>query len=322
MNKNRGAEIVKTNIVKTNIVKTSRKSKITRGQVTLLMMTIPSIVFIALFAYLPMSGWIYSFFDYRIGYNLFQCDFVGLDNFIYAFGDPYVLKVIWNTLAISFMGILNIPVACAIAILLSEVRGKWFKKSVQTAITLPNFISWVIIYSIGYAIFSTDGLLNSMIGNLFGYDTTFSLLSNAKTSQIFMAGLYIWKSAGYSSIIFFAAITSIDSELYDAADVDGAGRWSKIKYITLPSLIPTLLTLAIIQIGFLLNSGFDQYYVFMNPIVQKNIEVLDYYVYRLGMLENDIPVSTAVSMCKTFVSIILVFSVNKLAKKTTGQSAM
>jgi len=285
-------------------------------------MTIPSIIFIAVFAYLPMTGWIYSFYDYRIGYKLSMCEFIGLDNFIYAFGNVYVLKVLWNTIIISVMGLLTLPIACAIAILLSEVRWMNFRKWVQTVITLPNFISWVIVYSIAYSLFSMDGLINMILLNGFGIDTSFSLLSNVSTAQIFMVGLSIWKTAGYNSIIFFASIAGIDSELFDAARVDGAGRWGRIRYITIPQLMPTLMTLAIIQIGFMLSSGFDQYYVFMNPIIQSRIEVLDYYVYRLGMLENDIPVSTAVSMCKTFVSVFMVFSVNKLAKKVTGQSVV
>lgn len=298
------------------------RKRITKGQITLLAMTIPSIIFIAVFAYLPMTGWIYSFYDYRIGYKLSMCEFIGLDNFIYAFGNVYVLKVLWNTIIISVMGLLTLPIACAIAILLSEVRWMNFRKWVQTVITLPNFISWVIVYSIAYSLFSMDGLINMILLNGFGIDTSFSLLSNVSTAQIFMVGLSIWKTAGYNSIIFFASIAGIDSELFDAARVDGAGRWGRIRYITIPQLMPTLMTLAIIQIGFMLSSGFDQYYVFMNPIIQSRIEVLDYYVYRLGMLENDIPVSTAVSMCKTFVSVFMVFSVNKLAKKVTGQSVV
>lgn len=299
---------------------TSRRWK--KGQAVLFAMTIPSVLFIAVFSYLPLTGWIYSFFDYRIGYKLWTCEFVGLDNFRYAFGDPYVLHVLYNTLIISVLGMLTLPVACAIAVLLSEVRGKRFRRTVQTVITLPNFISWVIIYAIAFALFSNDGLLNMLISRFTGRESAITLLSNPGTAKGFMAGLSIWKSAGYNSIIFFAAITGIDQELYEAARVDGAGRWKRIRYITLPGLLPTLLTLAIIQVGFLLNNGFDQYYVFMNPMLQENIEVLDYYVYRLGMLQNDIPLSTAVSMCKTFVSVILVFGVNRLAKRIMGQSVV
>lgn len=299
-----------------------RKKRLGKGEITLLVMTIPSILFIAAFAYLPMVGWIYSFFDYRIGYDLFMCKFVGLDNFKYAFADTYLIKVIINTLVISGISLLGLPIACTIAILLSEVKFKKFTKSVQTAITLPNFISWIIIYSIVYALLSNEGMINSVLINLGIIDSGINILSNVKIAWFFQGALYIWKVAGYNSIIFFASIASIDSELYDAANVDGAGRWSRIRFIIVPSLLPTLLILLLIQIGFILSNGFDQFYVFMNPIVQTQIEVLDYYVYRIGMLENDIPVSTAVSMTKTFISVIMIFSVNKLAKKLTGNSVI
>lgn len=302
------------------IAKVNKKKKITKGNIVLLLMTIPSALFILVFAYLPLTGWIYAFYDYRIGYKLSMCEFIGLDNFKYAFGNTYVINVIWNTITISFMGLLGIPVSAAIAILLTEVKFTKFRRAVQTVITLPNFISWIIIYSICYALFSSDGLINVVLNHTFGTEISKSLLSNPGTAKLFMVGLNIWKSAGYGSIIFFAAIVGIDTELFDAAQVDGAGRWKKIKYITIPCLVPTLLVITIINVGYMLSNGLDQYYTFINPLIQSKIEVLDYYVYRIGMLEGDIPVSTAVSITKTFISVILVFSVNKLAKKTSGQS--
>ena len=300
-----------------------RKTHLTKGKITLLCMTIPSVLFILVFSYFPISGWIYSFFDYRIGYKLSKCEFVGLDNFIYAFGDPYIITVILNTLIISILGLLGLPLAGMIAILLSEVRGKKFKKTVQTAITIPNFISWIIIYSIMFSLFSNDGLLTTLVRGLSGNrDSTVTLLTNPETAKLFMVLTNIWKTVGYNSIIFFAAVTGIDSQLYDAAAVDGAGRWQKILHITIPGILPTFITLLIISVGAILNNGFEQYYVFVNPMIQKNIEVLDYYVYRIGMLNNDIPASTAVSMIKTFISVVLVFGVNKLSKKTLGQSIL
>ena len=300
-----------------------KKIHLTRGKITLLCMTIPSIMFILVFSYFPISGWIYSFFDYRIGYKLSRCEFLGLSNFAYAFGGPYIITVILNTLVISVLGLAGLPLAGMIAILLSEVKGRRFKKTVQTAITIPNFISWIIIYSIMFSLFSNDGLLTTIIRGLTGNrDSTVTLLTNPGTAKLFMVLTNIWKTVGYNSIIFFAAVTGIDSQLYDAASVDGAGRWQKILHITIPGILPTFITLLIISVGAILNNGFEQYYVFVNPMIQKNIEVLDYYVYRIGMLNNDIPASTAVSMIKTFISVILVFGVNKLSKKTLGQSIL
>ena len=300
-----------------------RKTHLTKGKITLLCMTIPSVLFILVFSYFPISGWIYSFFDYRIGYKLSKCEFVGLDNFIYAFGDPYIITVILNTLIISILGLLGLPLAGMIAILLSEVRGKKFKKTVQTAITIPNFISWIIIYSIMFSLFSNDGLLTTLVRGMSGNrDSTVTLLTNPGTAKLFMVLTNIWKTVGYNSIIFFAAVRGFDPRLYGAAAVDGAGRWQKILHITIPGILPTFITLLIISVGAILNNGFEQYYVFVNPMIQKNIEVLDYYVYRIGMLNNDIPASTAVSMIKTFISVGLVFGVNKLSKKTLGQSIL
>lgn len=298
------------------------KRKLKKGQITLLLMIIPSILMIAAFYYLPMTGWIYSFFDYRIGYKLSDCEFVGLANLKYAFKDPYVLKVLYNTLTMGVLSLLNYPIACAIAIFLSEVSSNKFKRVVQTLITLPNFIGWVVIYAIAFSLFSMDGLVTTAIANFTGKEATVTLLSNPDTAKAFMVVLGIWKTVGYNAIIFFAAIAGIDPELYDAAKVDGAGRWDQIKAVTIPCLLPTLMVLMIINVGAILSNGFEQYYCFINPMIREEIEVLDYYVYRLGMLQKDIPLSTSVSMCKTLVSVILVFSVNKLAKKVTGQSVI
>ena len=300
-----------------------KKKFFSSGQITLLLMTIPSILLILIFSYLPMTGWIYSFFDYRIGYMLKNCKFVGLENIKYAFGDPYILTVIANTMIVSLGGLLGLPIAAAMAILLSEVHCSKFKKAVQTAITIPNFISWIIIYSFVFSLFSNDGLATMAIRSITNtLNSSTTLLNNPKTSRFFMIALHIWKTAGYNSIIFFASITGIDAGLYDAAAVDGAGRFQKIMHITIPGLMPTFITLLIISVGAILNNGFEQYYVFINPLVQKKIEVLDYYVYRIGMKNGDITASTSVSMIKTFISVFLVFSVNKLSKKVLGQSIL
>lgn len=299
---------------------TMKLTQLGRGQLTLLCMTIPPILFITLFSYLPMTGWIYSFFDYRIGYKLNMVEFVGLANFRYAFSDPTLVRVIVNTLVISLLGLLGLPLSCAIAILLSELSARKFVRIVQTAVTLPYFMSWVIIYAMVFAFFSNDGLVNSVLAGL-GLGPV-NVLANEKYAWFIQAAFAIWKTAGYNSIIFFASITGIDSEQFEAARIDGAGRWAKIRYITIPSLMPTLMTLLLIQVGYMLSNGFDQYYVFMNPIVQKRIEVLDYYVYRIGMLSNDIPASTAISMVKTFFSVFLIFSVNKAARRLTGNAVI
>ena len=279
-------------------------------------MTIPSVLFILVFSYFPISGWIYSFFDYRIGYKLSKCEFVGLDNFIYAFGDPYIITVILNTLIISILGLLGLPLAGMIAILLSEVRGKKFKKTVQTAITIPNFISWIIIYSIMFSLFSNDGLLTTLVRGLSGNrDSTVTLLTNPGTAKLFMVLTNIWKTVGYNSIIFFAAVTGIDSQLYDAAAVDGAGRWQKILHITLPALKPTIMILLILAIGGVLNTGYEQQLLMSNDAILNYSDVLDTYAYRYGLKNGMYSYGTAVGFFKSAVSFILVISANALSKK-------
>ena len=292
-----------------------------------LLLAVPFLIYVFAFSYVPLVGWIYSVFDYKIGQKFLDFGsmvFVGLSNFQKLFTErSEVLRVLRNTLALSALGLLATPVPVVFAIMFNEIKNSRFKKIVQTATTLPNFISWIIIYSIMFSLFSNDGLLTTVIRGITGEtEATTTLLTNPNTAKLFMILTNIWKTVGYNSIIFFAAITGIDSQLYDAAAVDGAGRWKKMLHITIPGMLPTLITLLIISIGAILNNGFEQYYVFVNPMIQEKMEVLDYYVYRIGMLNNDIPASTAVSMVKTFISVGLVFGVNKLSKKTLGQSIL
>jgi ABC-type polysaccharide transport system permease subunit len=147
-------------------------------------------------------------------------------------------------------------------------------------------------------------------------------IANGDIAWLFQSGLTIWKNIGYNSIIFFSSIAGIDLDLYEASDIDGAGRYRKIWNITVPGIMPTFVTLLLINVGFMLSNGFDQFYVFMNPMVQRKIEVLDYYVYKVGMQNNDVPVSTALSMAKTVVSVTMLFFTNWISKKVRGQSVL
>ncbi len=172
-----------------------------------------------------------------------------------------------------------------------------------------------------FSLFSNDGLLTTIIRGLTGNrDSTVTLLTNPGTAKLFMVLTNIWKTVGYNSIIFFAAVTGIDSQLYDAASVDGAGRWQKILHITIPGILPTFITLLIISVGAILNNGFEQYYVFVNPMIQKNIEVLDYYVYKVGFYINDYSYSITLGMLKSILGIVLLFTANALSKKIRGES--
>jgi putative aldouronate transport system permease protein len=304
-------------------IRKNKKIRLKQGEKVLLYMTIPPILFVIVFNYVPIFGWLYALYDYSIGMKLFQCDFKGLYFVKIALSDTDLLRVLRNTLVLSFMGLSTLPLACIFAIFLSQMKSRRYKKLVQSATTLPYFISWIIIFSIVFTFFAPDsGAINKILLDLKIISHPFDPIANSDFAWFFQTGLVIWNRLGYNAIIFFAAIAGIDQELYNAADVDGAGRYMKMWYVTVPGIIPTFVTLMLINIGFMLSNGFDQYYVFKNPLVQNKIEVLDYYVYKVGLMQNDVSVATALSMSKTAVSVVLLFSVNWISKRVRGQSIL
>lgn len=300
-----------------------KSKKLTHDHITLLVMTLIPLGILALFAYGPIWGWVYAFFDYRIGMPLSECEFVGFKYFKIALSDPDIYRVLVNTLVMSLLSLLMIPFSAIFAILLSELRFKKFGKFVQVATTLPNFMSWVIVFSIFFAFFSPgSGVINTTLAKWGWISAPIDPLGDLNGTWFFQTGVRFWKELGYNSIIFFASIAGIDSELYEAAKVDGAGRWQLIWHITVPGLAPTVLVLLLLNVGFILSNGFEQYYVFYNGLVAPKLEVLDYYVYKIGMAKNDIPYATAVSVTKTFISVFLVYFTNAFSKKLNGQSVL
>lgn len=293
------------------------------NKMTLLFMTIPCVIFILLFLYLPLLGWSIAFFDYQPGRDLLESRFVGFKYFSYAFHEPELLSVLRNTLVMSLLGIVTTPLPVFFAIFLAEMNSKKFRKFVQTTTTLPNFISWVLVFSISYAMFSTgDGMVNKLLLNLHIIKAPLNPLGNPDYVWLVQLLIYLWKTIGFSAIIYIAAIAGIDAEQYDAASVDGAGRFRKIWHITIPGLVPTYITLLLLGIGGLLNNGFEQYYLFYNGLVADKIQVLDYYLYRIGITLQNYPLSTALGITKTFVSIVLLTIANQIAKRTRGQSIL
>ena len=284
-------------------------------------MAFPCIAFIILFSYVPLYGWIYSFFEYKPGIPLSHTPFVGLKFFKMAIEDPQMINSVINTLAMNFLGILTLPASAIFAIMLNEMNSKRYSKIVQISITLPNFMSYVIIYSVFFLFFAPgDGIINTVLTNLGLIKTPTDILANSDLVWFFQTAVRLWKEVGFGTIIYLAAIAGIDPEIYNAADVDGAGRLRKIIHITIPELIPTYIILLILSIGAFVSSNFEQYYVFFNPLIQDKIQVIDYYVFSIGILNNDYAYATAIGMAKTLVSVILIFSANKIAKSVRGQS--
>lgn len=274
-------------------------------------------------AYLPLWGWSYAFFQYKPGRALADCTFVGLQNFKDLFANAVmrknILRVLKNTFGIQFLGYLFSPLPMIFAVLLSEVRSSRFVKAVQTVTTLPNFISWVIMFSLATAIFGSNGFLNSILQGM-GINATGNILNSDKHVWLTQVLLQQWKNLGWNAIVYFAAIAGLDQNLYEAAMVDGAGKMQRILHITLPQLIPTYFVLLIINIGNFLNSGVDQYLAFGNALNKEYIEVLDLYVYNIGIGSGQISYSVVVGVLKSVVALVLFASANFVSKKVRGTS--
>ncbi len=291
----------------------------------LFLMMLPVIVLAFVFSYLPLYGWRYAFFDYKSGETLSMDKFVGFKWFTQLLQNSAtkkdILNVLKNTFAMSGLGILTSWVPLAFAIFLSEIKNTRFRRIVQTFTTIPNFISWVLVYAIALAIFSTDGFINTMINSL-NTDANVStnyLMSNSHM-WLKMLAWGLWKGVGWSAIIYIAAISGIDQSLYEAAVVDGAGRFAKMWYITVPELIPTYCVLLLMSVANILSNGMDQYLVFQNALNTNQVQVLDLYVYTLGIGSGLIPLSTVIGMLKSIISVFLLFVANGVSKAIRGQS--
>jgi len=295
--------------------------RVTWRRTSLFLMILPLLLIVVVFSYVPLFGWVYAFFNYKPGIPLSQTPFAGLDYFRLLFGaNSDIGKVLINTLAMSFLNLLVSPLPIAFAILLSELRGRRLKKLIQTVTTVPYFISWIIVFSLVFSIFSFEGIFNTLLMRFGLVDSPVNVLGNPDTAWYVQTAIVVWKNTGWSAIIFFAAIAGLDAQLFDAAKIDGAGRFRCIWHVTLPGLMPTYIVVLLLNVSNMLSNGFDQFFVFYNPMVADKLEVLDYYIYRVAFHGNDYPFATAVGMWKTLISIVLLFFVNFLAKKIRGQS--
>lgn len=285
---------------------------------------LPFLVLVFLFSYFPLHGWIYSFFDYKPPRSLANCDFVGLQWFKMLFTNKtqvtQLIQVMKNTFAMSLLGIATSILPVGFAIFLNEIKCKWFKTFVQTFTTLPNFISWVLVYSVAFSLFSSNGMVNTILQNIGVITEPLKFLDSDSHTYLWMLLWNTWKGLGWGAIMYLASIASIDQELYEAASIDGANRFQLIKNITLPALMPTFFIMLMLAISNFLNNGMDQYFVFQNSFNKEHIQVLDLYVYNIGMTGSSYSLATAISMMKSIVSVALLTIVNLVSKKTRGES--
>ena len=290
----------------------------------LFLLILPFLILSVLFSYLPLFGWVYAFFDYQPPIPLSQSEFVGLQWFKMMVQNPAQLQtigqVLINTFAMSGLNILTSFFPLFFAIALNEIRAKWFRNIIQTLTTLPNFISWVLVYAVAFAMFSTTGMFNELLQNMHIISEPIKFLDSDSHTWLKMLLWTLWKGLGWGSIMYLAGIAGIDPELYEAAQVDGANRFQQIIHVTIPQLLPTYFVLLMLSISNFLNNGMDQYFVFQNAFNTKHIQVLDLYVYNVGMGNNSLSYATAISMLKSLVSVGLLIVVNWLSKRTRGVS--
>ncbi|MBO4899136.1 MAG: sugar ABC transporter permease [Lachnospiraceae bacterium] len=284
---------------------------------------LPFIVLVLIFAYYPLYGWVYAFYDYKPPTPLSESLFVGFKWFHYMADNDIkrkqILQVLMNTFAVSGLSMLFSWFPMMFAVFLNEIKCKPYKKFVQTVTTLPNFISWVLVYSIAFCVFNSTGVVNSLLTSWGVIEKPIMFLQSSKHIWFKMWLWLTWKNAGWAAIMYIAAITGIDEELIDAARVDGANRWKTIWHITIPSILPTYLVLLFLNMANFLSNGMEQFYVFQNNFNKDYIQVLDLYVYNLAMGSGGYSLSTAIGVLKSLISIILLCSMNAIAKLTRGE---
>ncbi|WP_341186566.1 ABC transporter permease subunit [Paenibacillus sp. FSL H7-0756] len=283
----------------------------------------PFMLLLAVFAYYPLYGWVYAFFDYTPPIPLSASEFVGFKWFHSLVENQVkidqLMQVIWNTFGISGLGILFSWLPMIFAIFLTEIKAVRFRKFIQTVTTLPNFISWVLVYSLAFSMFSSEGMVNGFLHMTGLTDSPTMFLQSSEHVWWTMWAWATWKTLGWSAILYIAAIMGIDESLYEAAYVDGATRMQVIRHVVLPSMMPTYFVLLMLQIASFLNNGLEQYFVFQNAFNKDTIQVLDLYVYNLAMGGGSYSVSVAISMLKSVISVVLLFSVNGLSKMLRGE---
>ncbi|NLG04354.1 MAG: sugar ABC transporter permease [Clostridia bacterium] len=292
--------------------------------IKLFLMIVPFLLLVLLFSYYPLYGWLYAFYDYRPPKAFADCDFVGFKWFISLVENPIKVKqitqVLKNTFAMSGLTLGTSWLPMIFAVFLNEINNTKFRKLIQTVTTLPNFISWVLVYSVAFSLFNSTGMMNTLLSSL-GLTKEPILFLNTTEHIWFKQWLWLtWKNLGWAAIMYIAAISSIDDELYQAARVDGASKMQIIRYITIPGLLPTYFVLLMINLANFLTNGMEQYYVFQNPFNKEFIQVLDLYVYNIAMQSGSYSVSVALSMLKSIVSVILLFAINGFSKLTRGES--
>lgn len=288
----------------------------------LYILMIPGILYMLIFNYTPMAGLVMAFEDFS-PYNgdtaiqaLFGSPFAGLKYFEKLFTGPDFWRLLRNTLAISLANLIfAFPAPIILALLLNELRCKWFKRFSQTLVYIPHFVSIVIAAALTYQLFSTtDGVAYHMLVQVFGKQNAPDIMSDPKLFSTMIVGQNLWKETGYGTIIYLAALSSVDTQLYEAAKIDGAGRWQLMWHVTLPAIRGTIILMLIMKVGSLLNTGYEQIFLMQNAMNRSVSDVFDTYIYTKGIVNGQYSLATAAGLFKSIVSMVMVVGANKIAK--------
>lgn len=279
---------------------------------------IPGLIWLILFAYMPMGGLSLAFKHYRANDGIWGSEWIGMENFTYLFRDPAFAAAVWRTLYVNIIKLfITFPFPILLALLLNELRMRRYKKVLQTAYTFPHFLSWIIVSGIIINVLAYDGFVNSLLG-LLGLPTI-NFLGSEQNFYPMIILTDIWKSTGWGAIVFLAAISGIDQEQYEAAQIDGATRLQQMFRVTLPNIMPTVTIMFILSVGGLMSSGFDQIFNLANAATQNVSQVLDVYIYRITFQSSsDFGFSSAVSLFRSLVNMALLLLADRAAKWMGG----
>lgn len=283
------------------------------------LMLVPVVLWYIIFMYLPMYGEIIAFKDFRPARGILGSPWVGFDHFKNFFNDIYFGRIIKNTILISIYDIIwGFPAPIILALLLNELRGKLFKRTVQTLTYLPYFVAMVVVCGIIKDFVSSEGLITQIL-SVFGFEKS-NMLGNPKLFRTIYVSTNIWQGAGWGSIIYLAAISGIDPSLYEAAVIDGAGKWKQALHITLPGISSTMIILLILRLGSIMNVGHEKIILLYNPIIYETADVISSYVYRKGLMEFNYSYSAAVGLFNSFINLIFLLVANQLSRKVSESS--
>ena len=291
-----------------------------KRQKFLLIVSFFMVVYGLIFYYWPLTGWLMAFENYKPKKGLLGSKFVGLDKFKFLFEDVTFLKVIRNTFCMGLLNLISTTImAVLFAILLNEIRRGWIKKPIQTISYLPHFLSWIVVTGILHDALSASGIVNDLLLRFGFVDQAINFFAYPKYFWPIVAFANCWKETGWNAIIYLSAITAIDPCLYEAASIDGADRLQKIRYITLPGIKPTFIILLLMNVGNVLNAGFEVQYLLGNGLVQSVSQTIDIYVLKWGISQNDYSLGTAAGIFKSAVSILLIVVANMISKRTSDE---